>query len=154
MSETRAENKENIEADQPENMSGRKEKREHRNLLHNYKSPISNVKAIGNYFNESARKDGLDLNVSPLWKDFLHQIKRMNNWTKDSKRAFNLISPKSPNKWTITISPQQNDSFSWFQKDDFQLKNSSEKKHSKLIDFIYPDTLLSKSNSSKKTNVK
>lgn len=66
MSETRAENKENNDADQPENMSARKEKREHRNLLHNYKSPISNVKANGNYFNESARKDGLDLNVSPL----------------------------------------------------------------------------------------
>jgi hypothetical protein len=66
MSETRAENKENIEVDQPENMSGRKEKREYRNLLHNYKSPISNIKARGNDFNESARKDGPDLNISPL----------------------------------------------------------------------------------------
>jgi hypothetical protein len=112
------------------------------------------VKANENDFNESSLKDGLDLNVSPLWKDFLHQIKRINNCIKDSKRTFNLISPKSPNKWAIAISPQQNDSFSWFHKDDFQLKNSSEKKHSKMIEFLYPDTLLSKSNSSKKANVK
>lgn len=154
MSEVRAENKEIIDLEESENMSARKEKREHRNLLQNYKSPISNIKANENDFNESALKDRLDLNVSPLWKDFLYQIKRINNCIKDSKRTLNLISPKSPNKWTITVSPQQNDSFSWFQKDDFQLKNSSEKKHSKMIEFLYPDTLLSKSNSSKKANVK
>jgi hypothetical protein len=66
MSEVRAGNKEIIDLEQPENMSARKEKRDYRNLLQNYKSPISNVKANENDFNESSLKDGLDLNVSPL----------------------------------------------------------------------------------------
>ena len=66
MSEVRAENKEIIDLEESENMSARKEKREHRNLLQNYKSPISNIKANENDFNESALKDRLDLNVSPL----------------------------------------------------------------------------------------
>jgi len=48
------------------------------------------------------------------------------------------------------ISPAQYDVFSDLQKDDFQLKNESGHKNSKLIEFPYPETLLSKSSSSKK----
>lgn len=65
-----------------------------------------------------------------------------------------MSSPKSPNKIAISISPAQNDSFSGFQKDDFQLKNESDQKHCKMIEFPYPETLLSKSNSSKKEHSK
>lgn len=65
-----------------------------------------------------------------------------------------MSTPKSPHKGRIGISPAQNDSFSGFQKDDFQLKNESDHKHSKMVEFPYPETLLSKSNSSKKEHLK
>jgi hypothetical protein len=103
---------------------------------------------------QSDKKDRLDVNVSPLCKELFQQIKQMGNWSKDSQRQYHLSSPKSINEMAISISPAQNDSFSGFQKDGFQLKNESDQKHCKMIDFPYPETLLSKYNSSKKKNLK
>ena len=92
--------------------------------------------------------------MSPLCKDLFQTIKQLGNCPKESGRSYHLSTPKSPNKGAIGISPAQNDSFSGFQKDDFQLKNESDHKHSKMIEFPYPETLLSKSNSSKKEHLK
>lgn len=80
-------------------------------------------------------------------------MKHINPSIKEIKRSFNINSPYSANKIPLDISPAQNDSFSGFQKDDFQLKNESDQKHSKMVDFPYPDTLLSNSASSDKTHL-
>ena len=45
----------------------------------NYKSPVSFYKEQQNNFEESAKKNALDINVSPLCKDFFQHMKKMNN---------------------------------------------------------------------------
>lgn len=67
--------------------------------------------------------------------------------------SLNLSSPNTNNKIPINISPYNRDYFTGFQKDDFQLKNFSDKKNPKLVEFSYPAELLSKSTSSKKANL-
>jgi len=114
--------------------------------MRNMKSPLA--------FLESARKDCQGVNVSPLCKELFQSIRQIGNPIKDSKSAYQLHSPSSSNKLASCMSPAQNDSFLGFKKDDFQLKNGSDQKHLKMIDFPYPDNLLSKSDSSKKINFK
>lgn len=119
-----------------------------------YKSPISIQKRTGSDGKEGRQKAHLDSSVSPLSKSLFNHDRKVAQFHHDSNRMLALSSPQMNNKILISISPDQNDSFSGFKKDDFQLKNSSEHKNSKMIEFPYPDTLLSKSNSSKKISLK
>jgi hypothetical protein len=125
---------------------------EHKNS--DYKSPISIRKRQCSDEQEGKRKQHLDSSVSPLSKSLFNHERKVARFHQDTNRMLALSSPQMNNKILISISPDQNDSFSGFQKDDFQLKNSSERKNSKMIEFPYPDTLLSKSNSSKKISLK
>ena len=54
----------------------------------------------------------------------------------------------------VDISPAQYEVFSNSQNDGFQLKNESDQKNSKINEFLYPETILSKSSSSKKHHFK
>lgn len=154
MSEALHESKDNEDYCKDENEVTDEQPKDKSSAFEKYKSPLSVAKKTSKLLHGSDRKEALDVNVSPLCKDLLQHIKHMGDWTKDSKRDYHLSTPKSPNKLAIMISPGQNDSFVPFPKDDFQLKNESDQKHSKMIEFYYPDALLSKSDSSKKINIK
>jgi hypothetical protein len=89
----------------------------------------------------------INMNMTPIYNGLSPQMGKMTN------SRLNLSSPNANNKISINMTPCQNDYFSGFHKDDFQLKNSSDKKNPRLIEFSYPAELLSKSNSSKKANL-
>lgn len=154
MSEAAQQSSSNGEVDKKETLNIDDQIKEKPSAFEKYKSPNPVNKKCAKTSQEKMTKDALDVNVSPLWRDMFQNIKNLSNWLKDHKRAYDLWSPDTPNKIALSISPAHNDSFLGFQKDDFQLKNESERKHLKMTDFHYPETLLSKSNSSKKMSIK
>lgn len=99
------------------------------------------------------QKDSLPINMSPSCNDLLQNNCKVEKSLIEVGRSLNLSSPMINNKISISVSPAQNDYFPGFQKDEFQLKNSSDEKNLKMIDFSYSNTLLSKSNSSKKVDL-